>query len=121
MSPPSVVPEALPLIDLSGYINPKTPTDRERVIAEVRDASTRYGFFQVHGHGVSLKDQQGLVEGMRNLFGLSMEEKMTMSFLKDPCRRGYEASGDAVRIEDEHPDAKEVSQSQRRLFSNPTD
>ncbi|KAJ5740979.1 hypothetical protein N7493_000851 [Penicillium malachiteum] len=42
----------LPVIDLSGYLNPKSLNDRERVIAQVREASQQYGFFQVQGHGV---------------------------------------------------------------------
>ena len=108
MSPP-IEDEALPMIDLSGYINPKNPQDREQVIAEVRDASQRYGFFQVRGHGIPLKEQQGLVEGLRNFFSQPRAVKNEFSFLKDPGRRGYEASGDSHRDGDAHPDSKEVS------------
>lgn len=98
----------LPIVDLSGYINPKSPEDKERVIAEVRDACARYGFFQVKGHGVPLQSQEGLIQGLSNFFSQPREEKLKLSFLKNPCRRGYEASGDSLREGDAHPDSKEV-------------
>jgi isopenicillin N synthase-like dioxygenase len=99
---------ALPIIDLSGYIAPKSAVDRERVIAEVRDAAHQYGFFQVRGHGVPLSLQKDLLRCMDNVFNLPKEEKLKMSFLADPCRRGYEASGMSHREGDALPDAKEV-------------
>lgn len=103
------VDNVLPIIDLSGYINPKSPQDKERVIAQVRDACARHGFFQVKGHGVPLSVQQAFVKGLANFFSLPKEEKMKLSFLKDPCRRGYEASGDSIRVGDAFPDSKEVT------------
>jgi isopenicillin N synthase-like dioxygenase len=98
----------LPIIDLSGYITPKSSEDKKQVIAKVRDACGRYGFFQVKGHGVPLKAQEGLIQSLSNFFSMSKEEKTKMSFLKNPCRRGYEASGDSVRDGDAFPDSKEV-------------
>lgn len=98
----------LPIIDLSGYLNPESPEDRERVIAQVRDASRQYGFFQVRGHGVPPILQNDLIRSMGNLFSLPKEEKLEMSFLKNPCRRGYEAAGMSLREGDPLPDAKEV-------------
>ncbi|KAI4169134.1 MAG: hypothetical protein LQ348_007347 [Seirophora lacunosa] len=98
----------LPIVDLTGYINPKSPEDKERVIAEVRDACARYGFFQVKGHGVPLQSQEGLIQGLSNFFSQPREEKIKLSFLKNPCRRGYEASGDSLREGDAHPDSKEA-------------
>lgn len=98
----------LPIIDLSGYVNPKSPEDKEQVIAQVRDACGRYGFFQVKGHGVPLKAQEGFFQSLSNFFSMPKEEKVKLSFLKNPCRRGYEASGDSVRDGDAFPDSKEV-------------
>ncbi|KAJ6009562.1 hypothetical protein N7522_004578 [Penicillium canescens] len=97
----------LPIIDLSGYLNPKSPEDREHVIAQVHDASQQYGFFQVRGHGVPPSLQYDLVRSMGNLFSLPKEEKLQMSFLENPCRRGYEAAGMSLREGDPLPDAKE--------------
>ncbi|KAL8882137.1 MAG: hypothetical protein Q9198_000809 [Flavoplaca austrocitrina] len=104
MSPTDI---ALPIIDLTGYLAPKSPEDREQVIAQVRDAARQYGFFQIRGHGVPLSLQQDLLRCIHNVFSLSNEEKLKMSFLENPCRRGYEASGMSHREGDALPDAKE--------------
>lgn len=108
MSPTDI---ALPLIDLTSYLVPQSPGDRERIITQVRDAASQYGFFQLKGHGVPLSLQQDLVRCMRNVFNLPNEEKIKMSFLENPCRRGYEASGMSHREGDALPDAKEVRSS----------
>lgn len=99
----------LPVIDLSGYINPQTPEDKQRVINEVRDAARDFGFFQVKGHGISVALQRDLIRCMGNVFDLPQKEKLSMSFLENPCRRGYEAQGMSYRVGDKMPDAKEVS------------
>ena len=104
----------LPLIDISGYIAPKSPEDKQRVIEQVSQAARRFGFFQIKGHGIPLSLQQDLVKCMSNVFNLPYEEKMKMSFLENPCRRGYEASGMSHREGDALPDAKEVSHTQNR-------
>ncbi|KAF9740451.1 hypothetical protein PMIN06_003018 [Paraphaeosphaeria minitans] len=98
----------LPLIDLSGYIDPKSPGDRERVIAEVRDACAKFGFFQTKGHGISLDLQKGLLNSIDTLFNLPKEEKRNLSFLQNVSRRGYEESGMSLRDGDKLPDSKEA-------------
>lgn len=98
----------LPLIDLSGYINPQKEGDRERVIEEVRDACAKFGFFQTTGHGIPLGMQYGLLDGINNLFDMPQEEKRKLSFLKNSSRRGYEESGMSLREGDKLPDSKEV-------------
>ena len=99
---------SLESIDLSGYLNPKSPEQREQVIAQVVDVCRRQGFFQVKGHGVPLRTQQRMIQSCRNLFHLPKEEKLELSFLKNMARRGYEASGDSHREGDKLPDSKEV-------------
>ncbi|RYP90386.1 hypothetical protein DL770_003470 [Monosporascus sp. CRB-9-2] len=98
----------LPIIDLSGYISPESPEDKDKVIAQVREACGQYGFFLVKGHGVPLSTQQELIRSLGNFFSMPKEEKVKLSFLKNPCRRGYEASGDSLREGDALPDSKEV-------------
>jgi isopenicillin N synthase-like dioxygenase len=44
---------------------------------------------------------------MDDVFDLPEEEKLSMSFLKIPCRRGYEEQGMSHRVGDPLPDAKE--------------
>jgi len=98
----------LPIIDLSGYLNPKSPEDKAEVVARVRDACARFGFFQVKGHGIPVSTQRTFLESLNNFFSLPKEEKKKLSFLENPCRRGYEASGDTLREGDALPDSKEV-------------
>ncbi|KAH7074977.1 2OG-Fe(II) oxygenase [Paraphoma chrysanthemicola] len=97
----------LPIIDLSPYINSTKQEDKDSVIAQVRDAARHYGFFQIRGHGIPVQLQRDLVKAMNNVFDLPEEEKLGMSFLKNPCRRGYEAQGMSHRVGDPLPDAKE--------------
>jgi isopenicillin N synthase-like dioxygenase len=97
----------LPIIDLSGYISAQNPGDKEKVIEKVRDAALKYGFFQISGHGVPISLQRDLLKSMDNVFDLPTEEKLKMSFLQNPCRRGYEAAGMSHREGDPLPDAKE--------------
>lgn len=98
----------LPLIDIDDYINPKAPGDRERVIAEVREACETFGFFQTTGHNIPLQKQEGLFKSISTLFELPQEEKRKLSFLANRCRRGYEESGMSLRTGDAMPDSKEV-------------
>ncbi|KAI1385655.1 2OG-Fe(II) oxygenase [Hypoxylon trugodes] len=98
----------LPLVDLTGYTRPGSPGDKERVIAQVCDACRQYGFLQVKGHGVPLGAQQSLLKSIDKFFKLPEEEKIKLSFLQNPCRRGYEASGMSIRDGDALPDSKEA-------------
>lgn len=107
----------LPLIDLGGYINPKVPGDKEKVIAAVRDACTEFGFFQATGHGIPASLQKGLLSSINTLFELPDEEKLALSFLKNPSRRGYEKSGMSLREGDALPDSKEVCRAAESLPS----
>ena len=98
----------LPLVDLSGYINPSSEEEKQRVIAELCDACRKFGFVQVKGHGIPLDVQREFLKSLPNLFRLPREEKMKYSFLNSVGRRGYEASGDSMREGDRLHDAKEV-------------
>jgi isopenicillin N synthase-like dioxygenase len=98
----------LPIIDLDPYLNPTSLDDKQQVIAQVRDACRKYGFFGVRNHGVPMRSQVALIDSIRNVMSLPKEEKMAMSFLKNVSRRGYEGSGDSMRDGDALPDAKEV-------------
>lgn len=104
--PPNEI--TLPLVDLSGYLNPQKPGDKERVIVEVKEACANYGFFQATGTGISLDLQKGLLRSIDTLFDLPNEEKLKLSFLENKSRRGYEQSGMSLRDGDALPDSKEV-------------
>ncbi|RYP81859.1 hypothetical protein DL769_001819 [Monosporascus sp. CRB-8-3] len=98
----------LPIIDFSPYLAPRTPDDQQKVIAQVRDACQNFGFFLVKGHGIPLSLQQKLLKSLGRLFSMPKDEKMKLSFLENPCRRGYEASGMSLRDGDAMPDSKEA-------------
>lgn len=98
----------LPIIDLSGYLAPNSPDDKLKVIAQIRDACQEFGFFQVKGHGIPLTLQHELLKSLDRLFSMPKEEKLKLSYLENPCRRGYEASGMSLRDGDAMPDSKEV-------------
>ncbi|KAH7322429.1 2OG-Fe(II) oxygenase [Stachybotrys elegans] len=97
-----------PIIDLAPYLNPQAPGDQEKVVAQVKEACRLYGFFQVKGHGVPLSSQYALLQAIGNFFALPREEKVKLSFLNNPGRKGYEASGMTLRVGDKLPDSKEA-------------
>jgi isopenicillin N synthase-like dioxygenase len=55
--------------------------------------------------------QKALLQSLDNFFSKPKEEKMKLSFLESPGRRGYECSGMSLREGDALPDSKEVSRS----------
>lgn len=58
--------ENIPLIDLSAESN---------LVADIRDASKEWGFFQVVNHGVSLELRRNIESAAREFFAQSKEEK----------------------------------------------
>lgn len=102
----------LPIIDFTPYLSPTgTSEEKQAVITQVREACHEFGFFQVKGHGVPLESQRALISSIDGLFGMPKEDKMKLSFLNNPSRRGYEASGMSMRKGDALPDSKEVYHS----------
>ncbi|KNA08492.1 hypothetical protein SOVF_162050 [Spinacia oleracea] len=57
----------IPVIDISSA--------SDEVIAEIKEACEKWGFFQVVNHGVPLKKREIVELAARKFFGLSMEEK----------------------------------------------
>ncbi|KAJ2972170.1 hypothetical protein NUW58_g9239 [Xylaria curta] len=98
----------LPIIDLSDYLFSDSPDRKADVIAQVRDACKQFGFFQLKGHGIPLTLQHELLKSLDTLFKMPAEEKLKLSYLENPCRRGYEASGMSMRDGDPLPDSKEA-------------
>lgn len=98
----------LPIVDLSDYIASDSVERKEKVIAQIRDACKKFGFFQLTGHGIPLKLQHALFKSLDRLFKMPTEEKLKLSYLENLCRRGYEASGMSMRDGDLLPDSKEV-------------
>ncbi|KAK0280463.1 hypothetical protein LTR35_008105 [Friedmanniomyces endolithicus] len=98
----------IPTIDLSSYIRPEaTPEEMARVIEDVRNACSRYGFLQVTGHGVPLATQREVLESCRRLFDLPQDVKDSLSLKNNPARRGYERIGEQGLDAKALPDCKE--------------
>ncbi|KFK27729.1 hypothetical protein AALP_AA8G421900 [Arabis alpina] len=70
--------EDFPLIDLSS-------TDRSRLVQQIHQACTRFGFFQVINHGVDKETIDEMVSVANEFFSMSMEEKMKL-YSDDPTR-----------------------------------
>ncbi|XP_055814772.1 protein DMR6-LIKE OXYGENASE 2-like [Solanum dulcamara] len=72
--------EGIPVIDLSTLNSPDTSTEKNckelaSLVAEVKNACKKWGFFQVINHGVSLECREKIDLASRKFFALSKEEK----------------------------------------------
>lgn len=103
--------EAIPTVDISAWIDTSgTEEERQRAVDEMRNACTRYGFFNLIGHGVSPQAQSQALNCAKLFFILSEQEKMDVCISKSIGRsfRGYERPGIQVHQEGLLPDTKEV-------------
>ncbi|XP_050212456.1 2-oxoglutarate-dependent dioxygenase 19-like [Mercurialis annua] len=66
--------ETIPIIDLS-LLTSGTPTERSKVIVELGNACTDWGFFMVINHGVPKKVTDDMINSVESFFNLSEEEK----------------------------------------------
>lgn len=108
--------EAIPTVDITAWIDTSgTEEERQRVVDEMRNACTRYGFFNLVGHGVSPKAQSQALNCAKLFFTLSEQEKMSVCISKSIGRsfRGYEPPGIQVHQEGLLPDTKEVGSMKR--------
>lgn len=64
----------IPTIDLGGGMF-ESPVTRENVVAEVRDAVEKFGFFQVIKHGIPLDVMEKMKEGTRGFHEHDTEVK----------------------------------------------
>lgn len=68
--------EGIPLIDLSPLTSPNdVPAAKEALVAEIREASKNWGFFQVINHGVPLEKREKLELAAKKFFAQSTDEK----------------------------------------------
>lgn len=83
--PTIIEADAIPVIDLSQLFTichsskNNDPKDIGYLIAEIREACEKWGFFQVINHGVPLEKLEKLEQAAREFFALPMEEKRKVS------------------------------------------
>ncbi|KAJ5726252.1 uncharacterized protein N7483_007609 [Penicillium malachiteum] len=100
----------IPLIDVSPFtIKGASEAEKEKVVAQVRDACRKYGFFQIVGHGIASELQAKVLECAKTFFDLSAEEKQKvgMEHAIGESNRGFEVIGGQKLQYDAFPDLKE--------------
>lgn len=107
----SGAPNSIPTIDIGDFLSPTaTEVQKQKVVDNVRHACTTYGFFHAVGHGVTVKEQQEMLDCTKKFFSLSEKEKMEVWVGKSMGKslRGYEPSLIQVHHKGLLPDTKEV-------------
>lgn len=69
--------EDIPVIDLSPLNSPKKE-ELQRLVSEIGEACSNWGFFQVINHGVPSEYRERIESASRKFFSLSKEEKSTV-------------------------------------------
>ncbi|CAI0559154.1 unnamed protein product [Linum tenue] len=72
----------IPIIDLAGASGEK----RKQIVEEIREASAKWGCFQVVNHGAPLRVLEGMDVAVRGFFDLDLEEKKEF-FGRDTTKR----------------------------------
>lgn len=80
--------DTIPLIDVSGIYS-ENLADRKDVAMQIRDASTRIGFFYVTGHGIQQDVIDHVFDVGRKFFEMSFDDKMECFINNTPHYRGY--------------------------------
>ncbi|KAA8652921.1 hypothetical protein EYZ11_006389 [Aspergillus tanneri] len=102
--------ETIPTVDISAWLSPESSQQaRDRVVEEVSHACSKYGFFNLVGHGVPVEARQQIFECAKAFFNLPLEEKMKISVDKSLGKsfRGYEPSRIQTHQTGLLPDTKE--------------
>ncbi|KAH9621246.1 hypothetical protein KSS87_023194 [Heliosperma pusillum] len=80
----------IPTIDLSPFFKQNEVKAQKEVINKIKEACSKYGFFQVENHGVPNQRMNEALEVSRRFFNNSEEEKLKFSPAHDaPLPAGY--------------------------------
>ncbi|CAK4033879.1 isopenicillin n [Lecanosticta acicola] len=80
----------------------------EDIIAQLRDACTRVGFFYVKDHGVSPKVIDGIFQTAKDFFDQSLETKAEIHHKKSKILRGYEPMAEVRTDKSKRADLNEA-------------
>lgn len=86
----------IPVIDISGYLEPsrRDPSKTSEIVQSLRSACQSPGFFQITGHNISGTLRQSLLDEIEKFFNLPRERKQTLHRGNSHCLRGYESVGE---------------------------
>lgn len=98
--PPPGVPESslpsVPLIDLAPSWSTSLE-DRKAVAAQIREACSTSGFFQISNHSITDTAINNILAQAEHFFhDLTLEQKNALHIRNNRLFRGYEAAGDTV-------------------------
>lgn len=83
--------DSIPVIDLSAMVSPSPdPIDLEKLVAEIKDACMRVGFFVIKNHGIDWSIVEATFTALEEFFGLPLQTKMEYHQSKSPSFMGYE-------------------------------
>ncbi|MCC3302721.1 isopenicillin N synthase family dioxygenase [Arthrobacter sp. zg-Y895] len=100
----SVIPESIPVLDLSAARNADGSFNPE-FIDQLRDATHRIGFFQLVGYGAAQARVEELFDVTKRFFDLPLEDRLALDNRNSPHFRGYTRLG--TEITKGRPDARE--------------
>lgn len=81
----------IPVIDLSPMSNPSSsPEDKAKLVADIRGACSRVGFFVIKDHGIEWKIVDDAFDELKEFFDLPMEKKMEIHQSMSDSYQGYE-------------------------------
>ncbi|KAK5046088.1 hypothetical protein LTR84_008545 [Exophiala bonariae] len=86
----------IPVIDISGYLDPsrRSATQTQEIVRSLRSACQSPGFFQITGHNIPVALRQSLLEEIGQFFNLPPERKQALHRGKSHCLRGWESVGE---------------------------
>ena len=64
-----------PTIDISALLSPGVAEAKEKVVQDIAKAATKWGFFQVTGHGVHQEDIEAFDSDVTRFFGQDKDYK----------------------------------------------
>lgn len=81
----------IPVIDLAPLSRADSSSEEKtRLVADIRDACRRAGFFIIKNHGINWKVVENALDGLQEFFSLPLEEKMKVHQDRSPSYMGYE-------------------------------
>ncbi len=82
---------AIPIINISPFIESATLQEKLVVADDIRDACTNFGFFYLVGHGIPEELIVKMRKAAKDFFDLPLHEKLKISISNGDKARGYQS------------------------------